>query len=249
MAEAAPVQFKTIAVPRRYQQVADQIAGLIDQGVWAVGDRLPPERDLAQRLGVSRPTVREAMVALDLAGRIDVRTGAGTFVKARPAVPPIALSAQSTDAGSSPFEILDARELIEGETAARCAAAASPVDIEGLSESIVIMRRDIDRGVQGLEQENDGDRLFHVRLARATGNQVLVDLVDQLWSTMRQPLFRAFSERTRLGYFARGAADEHAVIVDRIVARDAAGARRAMHAHIRSVRGVLLSADAGAAGP
>ena len=245
MSQAAPSQLKTIAVQRRYQQVADQIAALIDQGVWAVGAQLPPERDLAHQLGVSRPTVREAMVALDLAGLIDVRTGAGTFVRARPQAGQTTSVSIHDDPGPSPFEILDARELVEGETAARAAQQATGRDLDGLNDAIVTMRRDIDRGVQGLDREDDGDWQFHVRLAGATGNQVLTDLVSELWSAMRRPMFQAVSARAGLADFARSAASEHAVIADRIAARDAPGARQAMHAHIRSVRAVLLAADEG----
>jgi len=76
------IQFKPVESRRLYQQIADQIRDMIERGGFDAGTRLPPERDLAQQLGVSRPSLREALIALDVEGRVEVRSGSGVFVSA-----------------------------------------------------------------------------------------------------------------------------------------------------------------------
>src|SRR5688572_15537739 len=99
---------------RLYRQIADQIAALIERGEYKAGQRLPPERDLAKQLGVSRPSVREALIALEVEGYVEVRVGSGVYVvgpRTEDAAEPL-----STDSG--PFELIRARWLIEAECAA-----------------------------------------------------------------------------------------------------------------------------------
>src|SRR5690349_3269825 len=94
---------------RLYRQIADQIAALIERGEYRPGQRLPPERDLAKQLGVSRPSVREALIALEVEGYVEVRIGSGVYVVDRTdkdAVAPL-------PADSGPFELIKARWLIE----------------------------------------------------------------------------------------------------------------------------------------
>ncbi|RRH91020.1 GntR family transcriptional regulator, partial [Mesorhizobium tamadayense] len=112
--------------PRRlYRQVADQLRQLIDSGEFAVGDRLPTERELADQLRISRPTVREALIALEVEGRIRIRVGSGIYVTDRPNA---AASEAETDEG--PFELLRAREFVEGAIAAEAALHVRPADLE-----------------------------------------------------------------------------------------------------------------------
>ncbi|MCB9947308.1 MAG: FadR family transcriptional regulator [Rhodospirillaceae bacterium] len=233
------MQLRAIEPQRLYQKVAEQIGDLIRQGTWREGDRLPPERDLALHLKVSRPVVREAMVALELAGFVEVRTGAGTYVRT-PGSDAYVKIIREGEAGPSPFELIAARRVIEGETAAIAAEAATPGLTDGLAKSMAKMDRDIGRGVQSVSNEEDGDWQFHVRIAAATGNATLETIVSQLWLGMRRPLFRALSDRVRLPANARRALGEHRRITDCIAAGDAAGARTAMHSHLDQVRDVLM---------
>ncbi len=160
-----PIQ--TVAFQRLYQQVAGQLGELIRQGEFRQGDRLPPERDLARQLGVSRPTVREAMIALEIAGLVDVRTGSGAYVRGAssagvlPFAPP--------DIGPSPFELVAARRLIEPEVAFAAAGCMRADVLAGIAETLDAMRAGIDSG-DGVQA---ADRLFHTRIAAATGNTVL----------------------------------------------------------------------------
>lgn len=230
---------RTIEPQRLYQQVATQLAELIRQGEWAVGDRLPPERDLAVTLGVSRPVVREAMIALEISKIVEIRPGAGTFV-ARADGPQAPFRQADEDTGPSPFDLISARRVIEGETAATAASMASEQDLAGLVEAIARMEHEVEAGTQEVANQEDGDLLFHMRLAAATRNSVLESIVQQLWEGMRQPMFAALSARAHLPRNARRAVDDHRKVLERVAAGDAEGARRAMQAHLDRVASLLL---------
>ena len=130
----------TVEPLRLYRQIAGQIAALIDNGEFPAGSRLPAERELASLLGVSRTSVREAIISLEIAGRVEVRVGSGIFV----AQPGAAQIAGLADDGPSPFELLAARRLIEGEVVALAARTIKKADIAQLRETVVRMREDAD---------------------------------------------------------------------------------------------------------
>ncbi|MEO5737111.1 MAG: FadR/GntR family transcriptional regulator [Variovorax sp.] len=214
----------SIAPQRLYRQIADQLRALIGKGEFATGARLPAERDLARQLGVSRPSVREALIALEVEGYVEVRTGSGVYVLDRPrrsAVP-----VEATEWG--PLELIRARRVVEGETAALAALHGKRKDFDAMQRAIDAMREMADRNVMPL----DGDRAFHLAIVEASGNTVLIETVQGFWDSRRGPLF------TRLGgYFEtvvswRRAIAEHEAIRDAIVARDPDAARAAMHEHM-----------------
>lgn len=222
--------FQAIETQRLYEHVAEQIGRLIEAGEFKPGDRLPPERDLARKLGVSRPVLREAMVALEVAGLVEVRMGAGTYVQAarRPA--------RLGDAGPSPFELLAARRMVESEVAALAATTANANDLEALSQCNADLKRAVAEGRAGVE----ADRAFHVGLARMAGNAVLVDIVEHLWDGMTGPILNRFHDLTnRPGKHRTNIAD-HEAIVAALARGDGAAARQAMAAHIGHVEAVFL---------
>src|SRR5437868_11290485 len=165
--------FHSIEPRRLYRQIADQIRGLIKSGEFPAGSRLPPERDLARQLAVSRPAVREALIALEVEGMVEVRIGSGIYVLAG-APPPVA---NDVDAAAGPFELLRARYVIEAECAALAAKSAKKAHVHALDEALAEMDRDLSDGRQPLP----ADRLFHLRIAEATGNGALVAVVKMLW--------------------------------------------------------------------
>lgn len=215
---------QTLEPRRLYRQIADQLSALIAKGEFAAGARLPAERDLAKQLGVSRPSVREALIALEVEGWVEVRTGSGVYVLDRKRHAPVPEA--STEWG--PLELIRARRVVEGETAAIAAATSKRKDIEAMTRAIEHMRDLADRNMMPLE----GDRAFHLAIVECCGNVVLSETVQGFWDSRRGPIF------TRLGgYFEsvkswRSAIAEHEAIRDAIAARDAEGARRAMHAHM-----------------
>jgi DNA-binding FadR family transcriptional regulator len=219
---------------RLYQQAAGQIRALIRAGEYAPGARLPPERELAKRLGISRPTVREAMIALEIAGVIDIRAGAGIFVSDRSARDPQVLL-PALDAGPSPFDLLEARQLVECESVERAAKFASDADLASIEEALDEMEAELAKGGDG----RDADRLFHGRIARAAGNSVFAALVDGLWDGMSAPLFHNLSNLTGLSEQSQMTVMDHRAILDCLIRRDPAGARAAMAAHLAHVEAIL----------
>ncbi len=209
---------------RLYRQIADQLRTLIGHGEFTVGARLPAERDLARQFGVSRPSVREALIALEVEGWVEVRTGSGVYVQDR--AQRKAERLPGTEWG--PLELIRARRVVEGEIAALAAAQARRKDMDALARAMTQMRDASERLIAPME----GDRAFHLAIVGACGNAVLSETVETFWDSRKGPIF------TRLGgYFEtlpswRAAMAEHTDIVDAIAARDAAAARAAMHAHM-----------------
>ncbi|HVM84656.1 MAG TPA: FadR/GntR family transcriptional regulator [Candidatus Binatia bacterium] len=223
---------------RLYQQVAEQLGSLIDRGEFREGDRLPPERELSKKLGVSRPVVREAMIALEIAGLVEVRGGAGAFVKnARLGADRVLASLP--DPGPSPFDLISARKMLEGEIAFSAAATVSDADIRELEQAIDQMRGDIAAG----RDSRHADRVFHVRLAAATGNAVLAHLVDGMWAHMLAPIFDALGKHANLSGNDRMTVDDHAAIVTALKRRDAEAARNVMREHLSHVEKILMQEE------
>jgi DNA-binding FadR family transcriptional regulator len=218
-----PIQ---VVEPRRlYRQIADQLRSLIRSGEYGVGSRLPPERDLATQLGVSRPSVREAVIALEVEGLVEVRMGSGIHVIAREP----ASSAPRVEPGAfGPFEIIRARALIECELAALAARRMNAAQVDGLREAIVAMNDDIKAGITPLR----GDRLFHVRIASAADNGPLLRTVTELFDERNSPLFEQLGHHFENRSSWRKAVAEHQSVIDAIAAGSASAARRAMQTHL-----------------
>jgi GntR family transcriptional regulator, transcriptional repressor for pyruvate dehydrogenase complex len=212
-------------VPRRlYRQIADQLRQLIERGEFAVGARLPPERDLAVQLGVSRPSVREALIALEVEGWVEVRMGSGIYVCARPAGQARRVTAEA------PLETIRARQLIESELAAQAARQMKKAQIAGLREAISLMEDAIAAG----RMPTQGDRLFHVRIAEAGDNSVLLRIVSELYDERHNPLFEQLGSHFETSRSWATAIAEHRAVVDAIAARSPQAAREAMSHHLHS---------------
>src|SRR5690606_41667136 len=116
--------FTATAEPRRlYQQIADRVRNLIQDGQFPAGSRLPAERELAQQLGVSRPSLREALIALEIAGNVEIRMGSGIYVTAESEKRSFS---HGTSIGESPLEIMQAREMVEGSVVVTACARMKP---------------------------------------------------------------------------------------------------------------------------
>ncbi|CAM3643793.1 GntR family transcriptional regulator [Bordetella sputigena] len=215
--------FHAIEPRRLYRQIADQLRALIERGEFPVGTRLPPERDLALKMGVSRPSVREALIALEVEGLVEVRMGSGIYVRAR---------GDSTPGGSvvaeSPLDTILARQLIEGELAAQAARVMKGADIAGLRQALDVMREEAGSGNIPVR----GDRLFHVRIAAATENSVLLRLVGELYDERHNPLAVQLGSHFENAESWESAIAEHERVVEAIEAGDAAAAREAMREHM-----------------
>ena len=212
--------------PRRlYRQIADQIAQLIASGEYRPGARLPAERELATSLGVSRASVREAIISLEMGGLVEVRVGAGIFVTAAATEPAVA-----GDAGPGPFELLQARKVVEGEIAALAAAKASPADLDCLRQCVQRMEAQI----EDFAVREASDREFHLGIAKATGNGSLELVVAGLWA-QRAELWGRLQQHFHTPALARKTIRDHVAILNAIIGRDPAAARAAMHRHLARV--------------
>ena len=210
---------------RLYRQIADQIARLIERGEYRPGDRLPPERDLARQLGVSRPSVREALIALEVEGYVEVRIGSGVYVVER-AARPAAVEPLAEDSG--PFELIKARWLIEAECAALAAKHATRAQLRAIEEALDQMDAERARGTMPLA----ADYAFHLRIAEASGNSALVLVVKTLWSQRTGPLFLRLEHHYDTPALWTVAIREHREIVGAIARHDAGAARSAMRRHM-----------------
>ena len=217
---------------RLYKNVLDKMLALIDSGEFPAGGRLPPERELAERFDVSRPTIREAIIALEVLNRVRVKTGSGVYV----------LEHHSATNGSinhiSPFELTEARALIEGEAAALAANLISKEDLEKLRDSL---------GEMALENEcgdlaaGDADRKFHQVIANATRNAMLVSIIERMWQVRNHApgvysAYKAICEQD-----GERRVEEHRDIYDALVRRDANAARAAMHEHFARILSKLIA--------
>ena len=210
---------------RLYRQIADQIADLIERGEYAVGSRLPPERDLAKQLKVSRPSVREALIALEVQGYVEVRVGSGVYVLGRRAA---AAAAAPLAEDSGPFELIKARWLIEAECAALAAKHATRAQVRAIEEALDEMDGQRAKGVMPLS----ADRQFHLRIAEASGNSALALVVKTLWDQRTGPLFLQLEHHFDTPALWSHAIREHRDIVAAIARHDAGAARAAMRRHM-----------------
>jgi len=224
--------FQAVAVTRLYRMIADQIAGRIRAGDFPRGRRLPSERDLAEQLQVSRASIREALIALEIEGYVEVRVGTGVFVADKEgghaaAAGHNASAAQSAD-DIGPFDLLEARLLIEPECAGMAAQHATPAQLAAIREA--------HEGMSLTDSPGRHDREFHGAIAAACGNAALAAAVGHLWNlTQSSSVYRRMQD-----YFVDAkvwavAHAEHQRILTAIVARDPMRARHAMHAHLLGI--------------
>ncbi|KAA0968436.1 FadR family transcriptional regulator [Aureimonas fodinaquatilis] len=206
---------------RLYQQVADQIRSLIQEKGIEIGGRLPPERDLAQQLGVSRPSLREALIALEIEGTVEIRMGSGIYYLGESSQP-------TRQYGDSPSELMEARIAIETATASMAAARADAAGITRLREILRQMELELDAGRALLEL----DRRFHIEIAVQSGNPVLARLVGEIFESRFNPLSIQLREHFDNDQSWRAAFVEHGLILEAIVTKDALRASSQMAAHL-----------------
>ncbi|HEU4962193.1 MAG TPA: FadR/GntR family transcriptional regulator [Sphingomonas sp.] len=216
-----------------YQRISDAIAGAIRDGHFAPGARLPSERDLAEEYGVSRPTIREAMIALEIRGLVEARHGSGIYVTDAPET---AGGPAELDVGA--FELTEARLLFEAEAAALAATVIEPDVIDRLEATLDAMAAE----EPGSPAAFQADRAFHLLIAEATENSLVRSVVAMLWTVRENSPLCAhiFAKARREGVLPR--VDEHRLILDALRARNPQAAREAMRKHLRRVIDDLLAA-------
>jgi GntR family transcriptional repressor for pyruvate dehydrogenase complex len=218
-----------------YQQVASTIMASIIGGNYKPGERLPSERDLAVAFKVSRPTIREAMIALEIRGLAESRHGSGIYVTDQP---PAQVGPGDLDIGA--FELTEARRLFEGEAAALAATSITDEELEDMEAIITEM---VDENARKQKGEI-ADRRFHVAIARATRNTAITAVIENLWDMRhKSPLCIYMLERARrVGVQPR--IGEHRRILAALRKHDPKGARKAMRDHLaRVIEGLLAATE------
>jgi GntR family transcriptional regulator, transcriptional repressor for pyruvate dehydrogenase complex len=215
---------------RLYEQLVERLLSLIKELELKPGDRLPPERELAAGLGVSRASVRQALVVLEVQGLVEVRHGEGAILvetRSNSAV----LSAVQAHTRRLP-EVIEAREALEVKLAGLAARRRSDEDLARMEEGLEVMARDIAAGGRGLE----GDELFHGSVTAAARSSLLADLMAVISAAIRESRLESLSQPER----PEQSLASHRKIADAIRDRDDDGAADAMAEHIRLVSDVAL---------
>lgn len=236
--------FEPIAQTPRYRLVAQAIAEKIRQGAFPAGEKLPPDRVLVDELGVSRATLREALIALEVKGYIETRFGSGAYVLGPPdAEDSVPLAPDQATAAlvpvvpvTGPFEALEARRLIEGELAALAAHAITPSALDTLWGCLQALE------ASEPDWDPEADSRFHEVIAEAAGNAVLGQLVAQFWADQEaNPLWAAIQTAVEDSNRRPQLVAEHEAIIEALTEGDAEAARAAMHAHLDSFARTLLA--------
>ncbi|RKR37744.1 FadR/GntR family transcriptional regulator [Paraburkholderia sp. BL17N1] len=211
---------------RLYQLVADQIRGLIHGGDFPPGSRLPAERELSQQLGVSRPSLREALIALEIGGSVETRMGSGVYVRETANESEGSLAVL----GESPTEIMQARAVIEGSLVVLASTRLTAASLDRLRRSVDAMHRLASAGKSPLEP----DRQFHLIIAEAAGNTVLSRYVADLFDARRDPIGARISELAENTTTWMAAVEEHERVLHALQAGDPLAAQAAMRSHLKS---------------
>ncbi|PAW35068.1 GntR family transcriptional regulator [Pantoea vagans] len=221
-----------IKTERLYRQIANAIMAGITRGDFVAGGLLPPERELAKQLGVSRSSVREALIALEMTGWVDIRTGNGIYV-AQP-LPQAAIPQESETCSLQ--DLLQAREAFEGMLAGFAALNGTAVQREALLALTAELQHYNENDAAFLEQ----DKRFHLLIGEMSGNDVLRDLLEQLWNRRHSPHVQRLERHYADNSFAQAMNADHQQIADAIVEGDEAAARQAMESHLQHVQQRLL---------
>ena len=231
-----PLAFEPVSVPRLYRVITSQIKVRIENHEFKPGSRLPSERELAQALHVSRPTLREALIALEIEGYVEVRVGSGVFVaepkqdgywhSEDPTPSSIATPATENDIG--PFALMEARLLLEPQIAALAAKNGTKEQLHAIDVAAHHML--------GSPTHRADDCSFHVRIAQASGNAAMVELVKYFWVLHdNSAIFNRLDRHVATEAVWEQAQAEHGAIVSAIISRRPFQAQTAMYAHLKSI--------------
>lgn len=227
------VRLDTVARTTLTEAVFQKLVGHIVEGDWKEGDRLPPERDLSEQLGIGRASLREALKALELVGILESRVGDGTFVCPRSEFlsRPLLWAITGTDR-SELRDLVEARRILEEDIAALAAERAAIQELARIKAAVADLRAHIDDSADALE----ADMRFHVAIAEAAHNQILLNAVQLLRNLMRHWLLL----KLQLPSVATKVLEQHERIYLAIHQRDADQAREEMRTHLLNSSRLLI---------
>ncbi|MHC5224737.1 FadR/GntR family transcriptional regulator [Ignatzschineria sp. LJL83] len=215
-----------------YQQIASKIAQQIQQKEYLPGERLPSERALADQYSISRATVREAVIALEILGYVEIKMGAGIYVVNANPIQDINIE-NSTQHEVTPNELIDIRLLVEPEFAALAAKNASPKDIESFKSLQATAEK-----ISDLNDHYYFDKKFHLLIAEATKNPLAKNIMQEIWQTAEQSVIpQNFNKHFVTKKFWDISLQEHKAVINAIIKGDEKLAEQTMYHHLV---GVLL---------
>ncbi|MBP2837169.1 MULTISPECIES: FadR/GntR family transcriptional regulator [Dickeya] len=226
----------TLKVERLYRQISTLLINCIRNGQFAAGQLLPSERELAKQLGVSRSSIREALIALEITGWVEIRTGNGVYVNdPLPEAPSVVLPEDEFSLRA----FIQARQVYEAMMAELAAVHATDEQRAALQE----ITRDLSRLHINDAQFLYEDKRFHLLVSEMSGNEVLQDMMEYLWNKRQSSRFVRLETLYADSDFPRTMNQDHADIADAIIARDPARARTSMERHLQHVYDHLFSGD------
>ncbi|GAA5110939.1 FCD domain-containing protein [Orbus sasakiae] len=228
-----------LAPNRLYQEIGNELKFLLKIGTYKIGDRLPPERDIAETYNVSRTVVREALIMLELENLVTVKKGSGVYVIGLPDDELSEHDKQLEDSDFGPFELLQARQLIESNIAA---FAATQIVKSEVLELRAILEQERQILADGILDDYSADEMFHIAIARATKNSVLESLLTDFWQKRyASKMWNKLHSRIQDHSYRKKWLFDHEKILHALQIRDAKAARQAMWQHLENVKQTLMT--------
>jgi len=229
--------FNKVKTKKVYMKIVEQIRNLIKEGKLKPGDKLPPEQILAEKFGTSRPSVREALSALEILGITESRGGKGNFIMDNLGSPLYEQRFKELEEEESPFELLEARKVLETEIVGLAAKKATQEDIDAMSESLNKMKGTM----VNISRKMEFDREFHINIARAAHNNLLFFMMTYLSDLLKEKLWINMMEKSwSIPGRPQKYLKEHTEIFNAVKNKDSEGARKRMYNHLAEVEKILL---------
>ena len=226
-------QLRPVTRPRLYEVIVEQLCAYIADNEMMPGEKLPAERDLATKLGVSRASLSQALVALEVQGVLSVRHGDGAILVRRP-TEERAIKALREHADRIP-DVIEAREALEVKLAGLAAARRTDAEMAAIDAAIATMEAEVEAGERGVV----GDEMFHEAITAAAHSSLLAKLMHEISGLIRETRIESLSQENR----PRASLEGHRKIADAVRKQDPREASRAMAEHIRLVSDVALLRD------
>ena len=229
--------FKKVKTKKVYMKIVEQVQDLIKGGKLKPGDKLPPEHILAEKFGTSRPSVREALSALEILGVIESRGGKGNFIKDSLNSPLYERRFRELEEEESPFELLEARKAVETEIAGLAAEKATSEEIRGIEEALDRMKN----ALNDIPRLMESNRQFHIAIAKAAHNSILFQMMHYLADGLKESLWVNIKRKSwALPGHPQKYLEEHTKLLEAIKKGDKEAARKIMYNHLADTREDLL---------
>lgn len=230
--------FEKIRTKRAYSHIVEQILNLVERGELLAGDKLPPEIVLTERFGISRPTLREALSALEVLGIVEARGGDGNYIKNQLNIESLRYQSKELEQEISPEELLESRKLLEADIAELAARKSERSDITAIEKNLSKFKSLIEGESEEIDYERLGqlDRSFHLLLAKATHNAALIQMMRFVIRGLKGLIWTNLKEKSLATPVRRKKyLSEHEAVLQAVRNRNPKKAREVMYNHIDGI--------------